>query len=726
DNEHLLQLQVTVLTKLDQPELLIIKLKQLLSIKSETTANQVLLVNLLVFKKEFEEANTFSKSLLTKYPNNTQLLQLQATIDIQLGLFSDALKHSKQAIAYGDNTTSTQVIVGIAAYQQGRFDEANHHLKSVINEYADNDELLSILAHTYLKIGQSYQASKLVQLISYDNTNKNNLVNATSYELIKQGYTTQAKKLIESNENTLKNDNDKYLSSNIKLLLQDFSAIPELENQHDDTNSNETKKAALTSAYIANGDLQKAELYAKKWQQTSPHKIEPLLFLSLIAQKNNQYARARDFLQQALVIDNKNIDVIIALVNLNIKTDNLQDAKKQISKLVQENPTYLPALTTFFDVFRDSSLSKDAMLPILKFQKQQPKNISVTLLVAQMYFQLKEYDTSLQQIENLKVLTKYLPLAAKKIKGEALITIGQYEKAENHYKDWIKEQPYNKASILGLLNVYDSLNKFQQGILVLDNYLKEVSDPFLLSFKAYFLIQTGNREASKNILKELSKKERDKAFVKGIQARIYIAESKYNKALPLAKIAYENIPSQKNLISVVMSQEKLADHESAIKMLETHTSKYKNDIIALLILAERRLDKNTLQSQKLYQQVIVIEPKNIIALNNLANIYLQANQLNKAESLLHEVLAISPNYTASIDSLAQIRTLTGDHQAALLLLQKAYQLAPNDSTLLLNYISSMIDNNKIKLARRYLEKVKEKYPRLMKKSNEISERLEHL
>ena len=96
-----------------------------------------------------------------------------------------------------------------------------------------------------------------------------------------------------------------------------------------------------------------------------------------------------------------------------------------------------------------------------------------------------------------------------------------------------------------------------------------------------------------------------------------------------------------------------------------------------LYLGDRAIATNKLaDAQRLYERVIALQPRNAVALNNLAWV---AGQLGRADAvaLAERANEVAPNQPAFMDTLAMLLLAKGDSARALDLQKKAVALQPS-------------------------------------------------
>ncbi|MGE5386962.1 MAG: XrtA/PEP-CTERM system TPR-repeat protein PrsT [Betaproteobacteria bacterium] len=95
-----------------------------------------------------------------------------------------------------------------------------------------------------------------------------------------------------------------------------------------------------------------------------------------------------------------------------------------------------------------------------------------------------------------------------------------------------------------------------------------------------------------------------------------------------------------------------------------------------------------------YQSVLEVQPDQVLALNNLAWVTGQANNLGKAIEYAEKANKLAPNRPAFMDTLGVLLAQKGDNERALDLLRKATELAPQEAGIRLNLARVLIKSGK--------------------------------
>ena len=96
------------------------------------------------------------------------------------------------------------------------------------------------------------------------------------------------------------------------------------------------------------------------------------------------------------------------------------------------------------------------------------------------------------------------------------------------------------------------------------------------------------------------------------------------------------------------------------------------------------LSGNNVEASKAYNSVLVLEPSNLIALNNLASLLNVSGEYEKAKLLLNRALHIKPDYIDALNNLGISMKLSKEFNEAVKIFEKIISLKPDFTKALIN------------------------------------------
>ena len=162
-----------------------------------------------------------------------------------------------------------------------------------------------------------------------------------------------------------------------------------------------------------------------------------------------------------------------------------------------------------------------------------------------------------------------------------------------------------------------------------------------------------------------------------------IARQDWEEAEKLLRRATEVDPKNQEawqlLITVLLRQNKWDE----AKKLPSEIQDKKARAEVLLVLADiAYMQRNWREAERIYQQVLELDPDNATALNNYGYMLAELGErLDEAEKMIRKALKIRPNEPAFWDSLGWVYFQRGEYKKALQWVEKAVKAQRNDAEL---------------------------------------------
>ena len=666
--------------------------------------NQIafVLAKLLVDLGRAPEAEPLVDKLLLVNNQNPLLNQLKAVGRAVDKDYSKALQFAETAILNGSVDPALRLIAGYAAYQIADYSGANRHLSFVASQLPDNHPALKLLAASQLQLGLTNEAGEVLERIDELSATDAPLLSKASYQMLKEGYEKDARQLIEKSTDISVTAEDLTRLGLLQLSLNNLEGIVNLEEAVEKAPDLVSAQTTLATAYLASGQYDKALELAARWKASHPNEIKAYMLKGEIHLKRKEFAEAEAEYQQAIGIDNKALEPKMAQVKLLVLQQNFEQAQTKLTELLSSAPSYLPALATNYLLQKRLGQEQQAIAKVKAAFDKKPQELDLRLLLARIYLAEAQFAQSLAVLDEIKD-TSSMPASFWKIKGQSLLNSNQRSAAEKHYEAWLNLYPNDKDATIGRMLLLDNENKFADGVKLARKYLQERDDIQIQLLLTHFLILSGDATAAKKAYDDLPEQTYKLPIVKGFLARLQLFDKKPAEALENAKIAYQSSPNYRNAILLVAIYEQLKQAEKGVAFLQQHITSHPEDLPSRMLLAERQIGQDTEAAMHSYEVAIQQNPKNYIALNNLAYLHLQKAQMQKAEEYAEKAVALKPNDPATVDTLAQVYVAEQEYDKALKLYDRVVDDKLQVEEIYLNYVEALLLAKQDFLAKRKLE-----------------------
>ncbi len=671
----------------------------------------VYLTESLLKDKRFDDAEKYADSILSNFPNQPFAHYVKAAVKFQAKSYKEAKSHAERALNSNFNKPYLQLIAGISAYFLNSYEQSYMHLKPVIPYLTPEHPARKMFAVNQLQLGLVTDLDESIGDLSPNSEADISFLSSLSFQLARIGAFEQAKEISEKLTRQTSGNSTSTAKNNmrdgfLKLMLNDPSGIEDLEKAvAQDPNM---KGAELAIAYLAieSGDYEHANSIAKKWQKSYPEKTEGYNIQAAIEIKRNEVELAKKTLNKSLELQPKNLFALRELSALAMREGNKSEAERWSTKALSLFPDNVRILKLHYFIVKD-----DATLDKIKALYENNKTeVQYGLLYAEVLLELAQfseadevlvtYPTSIKspkKLWQLKIIAKM-----KQNNGAEMQKIAQ---------DWLLANPYQIEPVLLLVNSYTMANQANRALNIIDKAL--VTQPnnaqILQLAKMKLLLDSNKVSDAKLLFKELEQQGLSETNRQGMQGRIFLLEGQYDQAIPLLEQFYQMIPSSQNAIFIAVANVRNNQQEKAIVVLEQHLEKNQDAIKVRELLANFYTQSAPEKALKSYEVIIKSQPNNAIALNNLAWLNMESDNIDAALVYTAKAYELAGNIPNISDTYAQILLKSGDKVAALEKANEAYTLSKGSNIdIALNYIELLILNSKDDQAKRLLNSVKPK------------------
>ncbi|MDN4503737.1 PEP-CTERM system TPR-repeat protein PrsT [Alteromonadaceae bacterium BrNp21-10] len=548
--------------------------------------------NIPAAEKELQEAYKLGADINLILPLLGTSLILQKKVD-ELLQFEDKYYQLDQ-----DNKFEWHLLRGQAYLIESKADLADFEFREAINLFPNKPRALNTLSSLYIKLNQFDKAELLVKKSLALNSQ-----NEKTWQLQGELFLTQ------------KNPNDA-----LESFLNGYNLAPDdpkiLRN--------------LTSLYLSNNDVEKANIYNEKIIEQSPNDLTANLIKAWFLKNQSK---------------SKEAEAILTELSQNLTLIDSSDTS------LIGNHNYVQGVTEY--MLGNFKVAENALLKHLGKFEQDVKSIQV---LANIYIESEQLDEALKLLESHD-------LAVMRNLNLGILLINLYIQQDNIFR---AEKTFNELDqhfpdtpYLNVIRakIYD-LRGDSAAALAMLNGIKLTKPNLQYSLlKGKLLIQSGKIDQAKLIAQSLYNTNKANTDVVNLMSAIWIAEKDFPKA-------------QKYIQQVLdLSPENLtANYNAALILLKQTDFKGAKDIL------EKSLETAPSHSPTLLQ---------------LANIDLNNGDIKNAENWLNKLLAYNPSHRVANQELFKIYVsqkrwdealninsflLTNDRLDASLLIQKALLL----------------------------------------------------
>lgn len=431
-----------------------------------------------------------------------------------------------------------------------------------------------------------------------------------------------------------------------------------------DSSTNVEDYFDMAAMYFEAGNLEKAENYADLMLNLNPKSPSAYFVKAKIAQINGEIEKAKEYINKAIIFNNKLIKTNLAK-SLNVR--NLPNMTLEMYEIF--------ALEAYF-----SSDINSAIRYCRKYLNINPNNVDMSNLLIDLY--IKNNELSLAQSVIDKVFENSNNIQTNLYQAK-IYELRKDERLENTLLNAHKINPNNADVLLELGNFYLKKGDFLNSKKFFE-ILVNVNDEL---FEAYFgyiysLLETGKTEESMNLIRKFASLNPDSSQIDFLLAKICQKNNELKEALSYLNSAILKAKNPYYFLDRAKINYELKNYSESIDDLK-YISNLPNSTV-LQNEAEEYIIKNYLKlgdivnSQMYLNKKLSLDKNRIIYKYNLYVLYKLQGSEKIAESQLKEIKKTKPTGVQDYIDLSEIFFEENQTDNAIKIINKGIKKYPKE------------------------------------------------
>ncbi|WP_413284614.1 XrtA/PEP-CTERM system TPR-repeat protein PrsT [Vibrio sp. MA40-2] len=677
----------------------------------------------LVFAKQFDSAEKYVDNILNQAPNHTISNELKAAIEYDRQDYVKAKEYADRALQNGSQQISTSLIAGVSAYQLKLFEQAYSRLSQIESQLPENHFARRLYIATELHLGYIDEAIKSMNDFKVESENDSQFLSTASLQLSKLGRDEEALKLVQKASEHSGNSTDELMLGLIKLSGDDESGFDNIQAAITQQPNTEKTRVGLAYYYLKFDRDEEAKAIAEELLAEDPKNIDALLLKAQISKAEDNREQSEAIFKSVLESEPNNVRALIYYSQLLAEQQEFDKAYQMAYQAKRQDATN----TTANQILLITGKQLDRISELLELIETQladdPSN--VTLL-----HQKARALTLNNQASNAVNLLESIPNADKDSKtwqliGDVYYTQKKWTDAERAYEQWLALTPANSQAYVRNINIKEMTRKYLAGVNIADKAATTFpNDPRFPMMKAGLLLKAGQPENSQLVLNSVDKQAQETPLGLKLQGLIYIAQNNLPAAIEVHKLRYNKQPglqTANELASIYVLNDQ---RQEAVDFLEDVIAKEPEKARALEIkLADLQIRSNPQAAIDKYQTIIVREPNNFVAANNLAWLYIDSGEFEKGNTFAEQAYKLASKSPLVSDTYGYSLLKTGKTSEAVKVLKSAYEQLPDNAEIALHYAESLIENKQTETAKTVLAGINTEEPNFVSLKQSLESRL---
>ena len=656
---------------------------------------------------QFDEARRYVNVLRQVAPNNPLGYYLSGVLDLSTGNFKAADAAAKDSLKLSPNYLPGAALAGAIAYSTGALGRAEEYLRAVVEKNPNGIYVRKLLAATLLKGRKSDQALQVLEPGIKLAPEDSSLLVMAAEACVQSGKFNKAIEFYEkaaaiepkSAQTRARLGLARYASGDSDRALADLESASKLETSKYQANV----LVVMTSLPRKEYDkAEKAVLVLEKEQPTNP--LTYNLKAAVLGGKG-KFGEARASLEKALSLQPDFMPAVINLARLDLSEKNPQAARKRFETVLQKAPTNLQSLLALANFGTQIGDQPEEIAGWLELARQgNPSALQPRLLLSRHYLKLGNTKKTIEIAEEARKLSPDAPEVLELL-GVAQLSDGQASVAVKTFSALATQEPKSVAAQMLLAQAQLANDNAAAASLSLQKAL-ELKPGLIDAQSALVGIETrAGRISDALLIVDQVKKEAPKSPVgKMLEGDVRMAEKKYALAVAAYDTAFAMAKSGPLAVKLHGALVQAGRPDEGEAKVLAWLKENPEDIPTRLYIADVGLKtgKPRLAAEQ-YEWVLRRQPKNLLALNNLALVYFGTND-QRAVELSAQAYALNPENPRVVDTYGWLLVNNGRIEKGLDLLDHAATLAPGEQEIRYHYAVALVKSGRKDAGRRELQR----------------------
>lgn len=633
------------------------------------------LITVLRAQGKSSEAYVYEEILAKSGPGMVRSNLIAAQEAYNRGDLDGAARYLEEVLRQAPSHEQSNLMLGMIRLRQGRVEEAEKLLAPVVKA-TDSEEASKLLAATKLQLRDPEGAQSILSNLEHANSDPATIALA--------GIAALASGDQKSGEALIEKSLDQN-PGNYELRLRYARYLTQIENyQEAITNAQmiinaeptmDNARIVLIDAYVKSGQSEQAIAAADQWIKDQPESMGAILARGQLALQGGDASKAESYFSKAGKAFPDAATPLVALGNLTLSQNQKDRARDYFRSALDLVPDNRQAIVGF-----NQASSREETIQLMKeLTKSHPDAVGPKLLLLENA--LVESDNATADKLTAELLERQAedtPSAAE----PSVIKI--YATAATRFRDNEQDKAHtilNRARVL--------FPKNERIALQAADLAFRLDDP----------------NAARKIIQEAKKLHPDSANPYLIEAAFYERQKEYQQASELYELALTKKKNAATETAYIRALKNAGRMDNALKAADHALESYPNDqplLITAAMLYQTSEQSN--KAQLAYEELLRQNPKNILALNNLAWLYHQ-NGDNRAMDLAKKAYQLKPDNAAIADTYGWILHQAGKQPESVKVLEKAHQLAPESNEIGMHLVDAYRKAGKDKEAKAILSQL---------------------
>lgn len=571
---------------------------------------------------------------LKYFPDNIQANYYRGLAGYLEGDYQTAKQRSENVLKLNDNHIPSYLISGAASFALGQLEQANKLLTRYLSAVPASDWARKMLGATQLRLNRPSEALATLRPIADQKSEDKDLLQMVGTAALRAGELNAASDFFQQAVNLSPEDTDAQTRLGLtKLAAGDRTAgIETLERAIETAPENLRARYSLMHVHLRLGEFKKALEVASELRERDPDNATPLIGIGLanIGLKKRDEALAA--FKEALEKSPKHVGAMFAIAEIHQSNKDIDAARQALKRVLEVKPDHLGALLRLANLEAQAGKQAESYAYVEQAMKAHPKAITPRILVAQSYLRKDEPLKALTTIKEVLDANPDSP-GLLLIAGQAQIDLGKSGESARTLEHLVRTVPKFAQGHYLLARAYSMLGnrgrmheELERAIALNPKFL-----PASLASVRGLIIDGKEKEALARFAK-LKSDYPESDHVRALEGWIATRRNDAANAAQIYQDVFEERPNSRVAIDLATARWKSNDGAGAVKVLTEWTAKHPRDLRAKSELANYYILLGLKgNAAPILEDIVQQDPKNWVALNNLADVLLESEPKRAVE-----------------------------------------------------------------------------------------------
>jgi putative PEP-CTERM system TPR-repeat lipoprotein len=614
-----------------------------------------------------------------RFPRHPLAHYLQGLVAFQQGDIDEAAIALEQTLAVLPGHSGSLLLMGTIRYQQGQYNQAAHHLRPFVTAHPGHVPSAKLLAAALLRTQQSEAAIELLEATSAQAPGDAQLLAMLGSLYLEHGDSARGLDLLRQAVQLAPDVAAIQTQLGVGLMLAGDArqATDELEAAVSLGQGLFQADVLLVVTHLNNQEPDKALEAARALQAKLPEDPIPHNLLGAVHQRKGDPEAARKAFGRALVLRPDFAPAKLNLARMDMAEGQLDQARTRFRAILVDDPSNLDAMYGMVDLAHLQGQGDQVEHWLEQARRHHPQAIKPSVLLADYYLQTRQPHKALEVARTLNEHQPNQPDALR-VLGLAQMATDSGAAGLATFKRLAERLPANAQVqyLLGSAALQQQDLKLARGIFRKVLELEAHHAGALFNLGSLHL-NAGETEAATRYADLLLEHHADQPWGHALSADVLASKGEYAAAAIQARDAYGRDPSQLRLLRYHQLLKQSGAGEEAVDLLESWLQQRPQDGAVRLRAAMDLQERGDARAATVhYEQILEQQPGNVIAMNNLAWLYLEEDP-GRALRHAEQAYQASPERPEVLDTYGWVLVRNDQAEKGLTYLQEALLKAPH-------------------------------------------------